>query len=74
MVRIENKSHLAYQVENKCYNIPTYDWNTYFLLFSLLRMTGRSKLLASKGIQLQQHYTKINYIPEKINPLWLCYC
>jgi hypothetical protein len=35
-------------------------------------MTGRLKLLASKGIQLQQYY--IQQLSQKINPLRLFYC
>jgi hypothetical protein len=29
MGQIANKPHLAYKVENKCFNTPIYDWKTF---------------------------------------------
>jgi hypothetical protein len=31
--QVANKPHLAYQVENKCFNTPIVDWKTFSFLF-----------------------------------------
>jgi hypothetical protein len=61
-IRIQNKaSHIKLKGQKLMFEHTYLDWKTVFrlLLFFLLRMIGRLKLLVSKGIQTLQHIISI---------------